>query len=276
MQLVQQLFLHKTTIVFLLLLLDVIKIQQIMAFTNIDVYNLCKYLINKSSLSGFIRIDDFNLNLRVANVLLLKERLGLSNDFGLAPTFRKEKGKSTLTDDETNRFKSRSTISLSSGIGSLPNTYFKYDDLRVEGALEPVEVLTSGEVSKRLSDAIDFPDENFPIAEILGNSLYVYPDTISSATLTFYRYPVSPNLSYYIDVDGNIVPLAAGATHTLTTGEVGMNGETSGTITSTTVEHEWSQEVAPDLAYIIVRNMGINLGRQDVMVAAQQIKTQEG
>jgi len=244
-----------------------------MAFSNSDIFRLTKYLINKSALSGHIRIDDFNLNLKAASTLMLKEKLGLSNDYGvLAPVSRKEKGKSTISDDEIKQFKTRSTVSFSSGIGSLPETYFKYDDIRVTGALEPVELLTSSEVSRRLENAIDFPDVTFPIAEILGNSLYIYPTTITSATLTFYKYPVSPSLSYYIDENGEIVPLAVGETHTLTSGEVGMNGETSGTITSSTVEHDWGSECGIDLAYIILKNMGINLARADVYSAASQIK----
>ena len=244
-----------------------------MAFTNIDVFKLTKYLVNKSALSGYMRIDDFNLNLKSASVLLLKEKLGLSNDYQLnAPLSRKAKGKSTISDDEIIQFKVRSSISLSSGIGSLPNNYFKYDDIRVAGALEPVELLTSSELSKRLANAIDVPDVLFPAAEILGNSLYMYPTTITSATLTYYRYPTNPVLSFYVDENGEIVPLAAGETHTLEAGETGMNGETSGDVVSTTVEHEYGDECAIDLVYIIARNMGLNLGRADVFQASDKLK----
>lgn len=245
-----------------------------MAFSNSDIFRLTKYLINKSALSGYIRIDDFNLNLKISSTVLLKEKLGLSNDYQVnIPLSRKEKGKSTISDDEIRQFKSRQSISLSSGIGSLPTNYFKYDDIRVSGALEPVELLTSSELSRRLANAIDVPDALFPAAEIIGNSLYVYPTTITSATLTFYRYPITPILSYYIDLNGDIVPMEAGATHVLLEGETGSNGEGVGeTVTSSTVEHEWGEDTAPDMAYIILRNMGIPLGRADVFQAADKIK----
>lgn len=221
-----------------------------------------------------MRINDFNLNLKSANILLLKEKLGLSNDYQLgAPISRKQKGLSTISDDEIRQFKTKANISFSSGIGSLPETYFKYDDVRVSGALEPVEVLTSSELSRRINNAIDAPDVLFPAAEILGNQMYIYPTTITTASLIFYRYPVTPALSYYISADGEIVPLAVGATHTIGVGEVGMNGEAEGIIvTSTTVENEWGSESGIDLVYIIVKNMGINLSRSDIYTAAGQIK----
>lgn len=247
-----------------------------MAFTNTDIFNLTKYLANKSGLGGYMRINDFNLNLKSANILLLKEKLGLSNDYQLgAPISRKQKGLSSISDDEIRQFKTKADISFSSGIGSLPETYFKYDDVRVSGALEPVEVLTSSELSRRINNAIDAPDVLFPAAEILGSQMYIYPTTITTASLIFYRYPVTPALSYYISADGEIVPLAVGATHTIGVGEVGMNGEAEGIeVTSTTVEHEWNSESAIELVYIIVKNMGINLMRGDVFQAATQIKTQ--
>ena len=63
-----------------------------MAFSNSDIFRLTKYLINKSALSGYIRIDDFNLNLKISSTVLLKEKLGLSNDYQVnIPLSRKEK-----------------------------------------------------------------------------------------------------------------------------------------------------------------------------------------
>lgn len=245
-----------------------------MAFSNIDVFNLCKFIVSKESLSGYMNITDFNLNLRTANILLLKEKLGMSNDYGVGIALsRQQKGISIIHDDTIRKFKTRSTVSFSSGIGTIPATYFKYDDLRVNGALEPVEMLNSSELSKRLNNAIDEPDVLFPAAEIVGNSIYIYPSIITSGTLTYYRYPATCSLSYFIDVNGEIVPMAAGETHTLATGETGMNGETEGTVvTSTTVEHEWDESNGVDLAYIILKNLGISLNRADIYQVADKFK----
>lgn len=244
-----------------------------MAFSNSDIFNLTRFIVNKNALSGYINIDDFNLNLKMASSVLLREKLGLTNDYNLLmPVSKNQKGLSLISDDQVIQFKVKANLSFSSGIASLPANYFHYDTARVAGAYEPVEMLNSAELSKRLTNAIDVPDALFPAAEIIGSSMYIYPTTISAATLIYYRTTNSPALSYYIDADGEIVPMAAGATHTLITGEEGMNGETSGTMTSTTVEHEWNSSCAIELAYIILKNMGINLGRGDVFSAATQIK----
>lgn len=244
-----------------------------MAFTNTDIFNLTRFIVNKNALSGYINIDDFNLNLKAASSILLREKLGLTNDYNLLmPVSKNQKGLSLISDDQVIQFKVKVNLSFSSGIASLPANYFHYDTARVAGAYEPVEMLNSAELSKRLTNAIDVPDTLFPAAEIIGSSMYIYPTTISAATLIYYRTTNAPNLSYYISADGEIVSMAAGATHTLLTGEEGQNGETSGTVSSTTVEHEWSSDCAIELAYIILKNMGINLGRGDVFSAATQIK----
>lgn len=244
-----------------------------MAYTNIQIYNLVKFLINKEAISSYINVNDFNLLLNQSNILLLKEKLGLSNDYQLlAPVSRKQKGLSTISDDEIRQFKVKGNLSFSSGIASLPNNYFKYDTIRVSGALEPVEVLSSGELSKRLSDAIDAPDAEFPAAEIIGSSVYIYPTTITAASLVYYRYPNAPSISYYVDADGNVIPLAEGVTYMLQSGEIGSGGETAGNnIVSTTVEHQWGEECAIELGYIIAKNLGVNVSRADVFQASDKI-----
>lgn len=245
-----------------------------MAFKNSDIYSLCRYIINKESRSGYMNIDDFNLNSKMANVVLLKEKLGLSNDYNLGvPISRRQKGLSTIADDQVIQFKKKQNISFSSGIGSLPNDYFRYESARVSGAYEPVEMLNSAELSRRLNNAIDTPDTYFPAAEIIGSSMYIYPTAITTATLIFYRYPVTPVTDFYIDANGEVIILEEGATHLLASGETGSAGQTAGTtVTSLTIEHEWSADCAIEMAWIILKNMGVNTSRADVFQVADKIQ----
>lgn len=245
-----------------------------MAFKNSDIYSLCRYLVNKEQQSGYMNIDDFNLNSKMANVVLLKEKLGLSNDYNLGvPISRRQKGLSSISEDQVIQFKEKSPISFSSGIASLPAEYFHYETARVSGAYEPVEMLNSAELSRRLNNAIDTPDELFPAAEIIGNSIYIYPTTITAATLIFYRYPVTPVTDFYIDANGEIIIMAEGATHILASGETGSAGQTAGTtVTSLTVEHEWGRDCAIEMAWIILKNMGVNTSRADVFQVADKIQ----
>lgn len=245
-----------------------------MAFENKDIFNLTRYVANKESLSGYINLDDFNLNLKAADIIALKEKIGLSNDYGVGvPLSRKQKGVSLISDDQIIQFKKKATVSFSSGIATLPNDYFRYETARVASAYEPVEILSSAELSKRIGNAIDEPDALFPAGEFIGDKFYIYPTTITAATLIYWRYPATPIFDYYIDANGEIVPLAEGATHLLGAGEVGSAGQTSGTtVSSLTVEHEWGGDSAIDITWIILQLMGINLGRQDLFALSNKLQ----
>ena len=239
--------------------------------TNGDIYKMLCFLSNKEGLGGYIRVEDLNLMLKTQPIVLLREKLGVTNDFSLGySASRRQKGQSTLLDDQTNTFKKKTTLSFTAGIATLPEDYFRYDSIRTATSIEGVEVLFGGEVASRLNDPIDTPDVEFPISEFMENKVYVYPTTITTADLVYYRYPnyLTPAIfDYYIDVYGSITYLAPGATHTLGAGEVGSAGQISGIVTGSSVELEGTQEFVLDTAFLIAKNLGINLQRSDLYQA---------
>jgi hypothetical protein len=233
-------------------------------------------LANKSSFGGNIRVDDFARNLNIASIVLLKERLGITNDFQLgAPVSRKQKGTSFLLDDSTNIFKKKQTLSFSSGVATLPTDYFKFDAIRNTNALEDVEVLHAGELARRLNNAIDFPSVEYPMGEFIGNTFNIYPTGITgTTTLIYYRYPTAAVFDYYINADGEIVYLPEGAAaYTLQAGEVYSDGTTSGAKNTISVELNWGDESKIDIAWLVCKYMGMNLLRGDVFQASDRIET---
>jgi len=247
-----------------------------MALTNGDIYKFILFAANKSSIGGYIRPTDYNNQLKINSSVLLREVLGITNDWGLGqPISQKQKGYSTLLDDKTKPFKKRATLSFSGGVSALPSDYYTYDSIRVDGALEGVEVLFGGEVARRLSSYIDVPDTEYPVGEFVGDTFEIYPSTILSAKLIYYRNPITPVFDYYIDANGVINYLDEGATYILQTDEVGSAGQTSGTVTSSSVEMEWRDQEKMDIAWMICRNFGINIQRQDLTTYALQIKGSE-
>ena len=213
--------------------------------------------------------DIYNLALYIGN----KENLGITNDYNFgSPVSRRQKGMNTILDDSTNIFKKKSSVSFSSGVGAIPDDYFKYDILRQTTTGKKIDILSSPEVAQRNSSYIDAPSINFPVAEIIGSSINVYPATILTADLVYYRYPVVPVFDYYVDATGELVYLENGETHELTSGEVDSAGNTSGTFTSASVELEWGDSEKIDITWLIIKNMGINLSRQDVMGIANNIQ----
>lgn len=240
---------------------------------NGNLYNLALYIGNKENFGGWLNADRFQEQLEIANIVLLKELLGITNDFNFgAPVSRRQKGMNTILDDSTNIFKKKSSVSFSSGVAILPNDYFKYDILRQATTGKKIDILSSPEVAQRNSSYIDAPSINFPIAEIIGKSLNVYPTTISTADLVYYRYPVTPVFDYYVDAAGELVYLENGEEHVLTEGEIDSAGNTSGTFTSQSVELEWGDSEKIDITWLIIKNMGINLSRQDILGIANNIQ----
>jgi hypothetical protein len=246
-----------------------------MALNNGDLYKLYLFLANKTSLGGNARVEDFINLIRINNNVLLRELTGITNDFGLGlPQSRRQKGLSYILDDRTNIFKKPYTLSFTGGLATLPSDYFTFDSLRAVGALEDVELLFSGEVSRRLGSYIDAPDALYPACEILENKIKIYPSTISSATLIAYRYPLNVNFDYFIDADGNIVYMPQGTSYTLQAGEIYRDGTTSGEKTSTSVELEWADPQKIDILWLSLKSLGINLGRNDLFGVADKIQSE--
>ena len=236
-----------------------------MSLTNGDLYSIFLYVLNKESLSGYARPEDFGLQLKKNNVLLLRELLGLSNDYGILQYLSKQqKGYSTLLDDKTNIFKKEIPLTFSGGYADIPADYFNYDGLMVDDAYDGVEILFSGEVAHRINNPIDSPTAEFPIATFVGSKIKMYPSTITSADLTYYANPTEPIFDYYIDVNGNIQYLDAGETYTLQAGEIGSGGETTGDVESASVELTWRDTEKIDILWMILKDAGINVLRSDI------------
>lgn len=245
-----------------------------MALNNGDLYNLFCYIANKQQLGGYTNSDNFNLSLKTNNVILLRELTGITNDFNFGmPVSRRQKGMSYLLDDKTNKFKKKGNISFSSGIAPLPNDYFRFDSLRTSGALEDVELLFSGEVSHRLGSYINEPDTEFPACEIIGTNVHIYPATISTGSLIYYRYPTTPIFDYFIDIDGNVIYMPQGTSHTLLAGEEGSAGQTNGTISSNSIELEWDDTEKIDVLWLCLKQLGINLLRSDLYSISDKIQS---
>jgi len=100
----------------------------------------------------------------------------------------------------------------------------------------------------------------------------------NTTTLYYLKYPTAPIFDYYIDVNGNYVYLAAGATHTWVTGEKDSTGATHTTgdadWNSLTVELEWKDQDKLKIVTKILRNLGIRLSDAEVFQYSQQQKSE--
>lgn len=246
-----------------------------MALNNGNLYSMFCYIANKEALGGYANTDQFNLSLKTNNIILLRELTGITNDFNFGnPVSRRQKGMSYLLDAKTDRFKKKVSISFSSGIAAIPNDFFRWDSLRTSGAYEDVELLFSGEVSHRLGNFIDAPDTEFPACEIIGSSVYIYPASITTGNIVYYRYPSTPVFDFYIDANGDIKYLAVGQNYSLQAGEVGSLGQTNTTVASLSQELEWDDPEKIDIIWLCLKQLGINLSRQDLYAVSDKIQSE--
>lgn len=101
---------------------------------------------------------------------------------------------------------------------------------------------------------------------------------VGSVETYYLKYPATPIFDYYVDANDVVQPLAAAATHTLTSGETGSAGQTSGTtVTSTTVELEWPVEFHWKYINLLLKRLGLTnddqLKLQSTMIEEQKIES---
>ena len=140
------------------------------------------------------------------------------------------------------------------------------------GAYRRIDIVTDTDIANRRSNLLAKPLKEFPAAVINGSTINVYPQDITSAEFTYLKQPNTPVYDYYIDVYKNLVYLPSGATHTLLSGETGSAGQTSGVVTSLTVELEWNELYHITFAGEVLQRVGINLKDEQLMQYANQVK----
>ena len=174
-------------------------------------------------------------------------------------------------------------IFYTSDSGNLVSSAFDFADLTYTYAKERnlfctisggtqygVDFITDLEYRNRLTDAFTKPIITVPVARIGATAVTVYPSDYATAAYVFeyIKYPTTPNLDYYIDVNGRYQVLAAGATHTWTTSETDSAGtvHTTGDTdwTSLTVEFEWPDKDKMEIFARMMTVIGVRMEANDI------------
>lgn len=99
-------------------------------------------------------------------------------------------------------FKTRSTINLTAGVGSLPALYDYATNASTTGNLI-IDIVPEAEWLDRINDPIAVPDATHPIMAIRSD-ISVIPTSLTSVYLYYLRRPVDMSFAYSQDGDGNI------------------------------------------------------------------------
>lgn len=173
------------------------------------------------------------------------------------------------------------SVNLSSGVGSLPSTFFALIGRPKWGA-KTIAIVDDEQYNVLEDHSIMAPTVRKPVARITYSDvadsytndkweITVYPTTVfSDETLTvdYLRTPKEPILDYYIDADGAYQYLDEGETHTVVVGEVYPVASSPPTVgseySSTTIETIWNDVDKENILYMVLAYAGITVSRADI------------
>lgn len=228
-----------------------------MALTNFDIITLVNLIRNKNMEGRDISASEFQSLINAQSKLLFTEKLGVPSRY--QPNAPIERGGAELSrkiSQELRPFYVRETVAVSSGVADFSTKSIGYLD-----AIEPSTIsgrgfdeLEGSEVADRLGSSVVYPTADDPCLEWRdGTSVLVYPSTIISIVLKYYKYP----------------PDAVVVTTTNSTTLLEEYDSSSST------ELLWYDEQKIEIAYRILRDLGINMERSDVLQYADKIVTNE-
>lgn len=181
-------------------------------FGNInDVKSYVFQLLNKEQ-SGSIGGASFSLLINVAQQQYYRKLLGLPELYTVEKREAPIEIQTTQSINDSLRPFLKRQVIPKTGLGfTLPTNFAAYVDgsyLFVEqvngvnvATKVPVEFVTITEKGYRLNNYIKYPTLEYPICTYENNILVVDPDAITSVSLPYYRYPVTPVWAFTVNAN---------------------------------------------------------------------------
>lgn len=178
-----------------------------------DIYVFTNFCANKQA-SGAISPDEFNSAIAAVNIDMLKDRLGLPEEYQVGNPQPRITYQITqkITDDLRKFIVKQKLTTNSDGYFPIPNDYAAFSSIRFDytksksnGCKKPAtnlkeptafEPVTDAELSIRLNNFVRRPTYRYPIIAFYSYGIKAYPEDISVADLTYVRYPVKPVWGY--------------------------------------------------------------------------------
>ncbi len=261
---------------------------------NNQILRLINFVSNKHQTGNTLTIPEFTDELVKSNLELFKKKIGLPEEYKAGMPLPRVAYEITqrMTGDLAvfKELMGDTTTPLmvdTDGYADLPSDYFylsyigfKYvvnnADCDVTITPKAVDILTDAQWIERLGNSITYPTKKHPIANFLQDQVRFMPKDLGRVEFAYIRYPVTPVYDYYISAYDEIVYLEEGETHTLLTDEEGSEGQTTGTtVTSKSIELEWSDVNKLQIINLILDDIGINL-REGQLEQYAQIEQREG
>lgn len=174
-----------------------------------DCYLYSNFLANKTQ-SGSITPEQFNLCADVGQLLHLKVKLGLPEEYSVDKREARQEFQTTLNNsDSLRKFIVSKSATLNGAGFDFPTDWVAFangDYIFVEQingvntvTPQPVEFVTIGERGLRLNDYITKPSFEYPICTYLNGQIVVNPTGVDRITLIYVREPVKPKWNYTVN-----------------------------------------------------------------------------
>lgn len=195
------------------------------------VYKLVKYRANKNGYNSYISPADFNL-------LFPQAELRYFNNLYL------QYSKTQRISDSLSKFITDPTsITIdSAGKYTIPSDLLHVDSLThtVSGIQYPIKKVEKDRVGSYLSSAIEAPTAEFPIYTQYKTFLQFYPINLGNATLSYLKKPTTSVWGYTLVSDRPVYS------------------------SGTSVQPDWSANDIDAIIYLMLTDMGINMGDQQL------------
>lgn len=245
-----------------------------------DLYDMLLHRLRKDK-KGSVSPEEFESFIRWRNLDYFNKQMGLEsgtklNHDSLAPftVFQDDIGISS-SEGEHYVILDEDYVgpSAESKVVHIINAWYSDYNAADYSTKVPIDIVSSGEWSERLDNAITGPTNDSPIG-VRGMFIQLGTGNIpvlwieggsdvegGAVILDYYTYPADPYFDYYTDANGNITYLTDGqAAYTLQTGEVARDGSVAGaSVTSASEDLGWEDHDALNILDMIVSDVSIAL-----------------
>ena len=210
-----------------------------------QLYELLHIAANKDVMSNWFTPAQFQLELQAKSIRLLRDRLGLPERYQPG-TFSGGADASRVIETDLLPFFVESIQQVVNQETNITDWYY-IDTYYTRNSIFP-EIISKQEVPGRINHPTKKPTEEYPAAIVVAKGLKIWPNTVTSATVLYYKKPKDPVFATTVNADGELVYDAANST-----------------------ELEWRDENKLDIIHLIMQDLGVNIEKQDLQQLAQKL-----
>jgi len=218
--------------------------------TNYDIIKIVNLAINKDINGNAFSPDEYITMINAHSIRLFMQRLGLTSEYNGQPVAREGVSISKVNEMSLLPFQVIETLIPVNGLLDLTGKNIAYI-----GAVLPTTITGRGfseiypyQLGERLGDPITQPTSADPMLMWRTPvSMQIYPATITSISVIYYKYPTSANFT--------ITP----------------NPTTLLPVYTSIQELEWNDSDKVEIAYRIIREAGVNIERGDVVQYSNEV-----